>query len=192
MAKKNRDDDANDVEGDIIGNLERLARLMRSAAHAEGLIPAQWEALRFLSKANAFSNSPGVLARYLDATKGTVSQTVAALAAKGLISKKLRDGDERSVVLAVTAAGEALLSRDPLLHIAKSIENLGGKTQRRLARGLEEVLAGEIKRLSAQAFGTCKTCKHFTREGEAQARCNSLEVPLSDAMFDQLCVHFAA
>lgn len=187
MAKKSKDEDDDTDDGDIIGSLERLARLMRSAAHAEGLIPAQWEALRYLSRANQFSNSPGALARYLDATKGTVSQTVQALETKGLIAKRARDGDERSIALHVTDAGVALLSRDPLLNVVKAIDDLGGKTKRRMARGLESVLGSEITRLDAAHFGTCKTCKHFTREGEAQPQCSKLATALLFSELDRLC-----
>ena len=45
-------------------HLERLARLMRQRGHGHGLNPAQWEALRYLQRANRLSNTPGALARY--------------------------------------------------------------------------------------------------------------------------------
>ena len=81
-------DDADDVSGEMIAlPFERLARLMRAAEHDAGLNPAQWEALRYLSRAIRFSNSPGALTRYLGATKGTISQTVIALERKGFITK---------------------------------------------------------------------------------------------------------
>ena len=72
MSKKS--DRADDVAaGQTLARLERLARLMRSASQTQGLNAAQWEALRYLSRANSFSNSPGALTRYLGATKGTIS-----------------------------------------------------------------------------------------------------------------------
>ena len=74
----------------IVWPLERLARVMRAREHEDGLNPAQWEALRFLTRANRFSNSPGALTRYLGATKGTISQTVMALERKGFISQGAR------------------------------------------------------------------------------------------------------
>ena len=49
---------ANDGERDtqpaeqIRMRLERLARLMRQTGHAAGLNPVQWEALRYLARAN--------------------------------------------------------------------------------------------------------------------------------------------
>ena len=62
--------------------LERLSRLIRQQGFHEGLNPAQWEALRYVSRANRFSNSPGALAQYLGSTKGTVSQTILSLEKK--------------------------------------------------------------------------------------------------------------
>src|SRR5436190_7638078 len=93
--------------------LERLARLMRAGEHGDGLNPAQWEALRYLARANRFSNAPGALTKYLGATKGTISQTVMALERKGLVSKSRRESEKRSVSLVLTPKGEALLAGDP-------------------------------------------------------------------------------
>ena len=72
-------DDEDDATGDlIVWPLERLARLMRAKEHEDGLNPAQWESLRYLARANRFSNSPGALTRYLGATKGTMVQDASA------------------------------------------------------------------------------------------------------------------
>src|SRR6266540_3826854 len=90
----------------IVQSLERLSRLMRASEFGDGLNPAQWEALRYLARANRFSNSPGALTRYLAATKGTISQTVIALERKGYIAKANRPGEKRSIILTLTARGE--------------------------------------------------------------------------------------
>ena len=71
---------------EIAWPLERLTRLMRAGEHEGGLNPAQWEALRYLSRANRFSNSPIALTRFLGSTKGTISQTIKALERKGFIA----------------------------------------------------------------------------------------------------------
>ena len=82
MAKKLKNNAQSPAQDLLL--LERVSRLARAASFEHGLHPAQWEALRYLASANIFSNSPKALARYLGATKGTVSQTLAALVAKGL------------------------------------------------------------------------------------------------------------
>src|ERR1700754_3675828 len=102
-----------DAAGLIVSTLERLARLMRAADFGDGLNPAQWEALRYLARANRFSNSPGALTRYLGATKGTVSQTVKSLERKSLIAKSGRADEKRSVALGLTDKGRGMLARDP-------------------------------------------------------------------------------
>src|SRR5579885_461789 len=101
--------------------IDRLDRLARSDEQVGNLNPAQWEALRYLARANRFSRTPAALADYLASTRGTVSRTLASLEAKGYVSRdaSLRDG--RSVVLALTARGEQLLRRDPLFTLADDI-----------------------------------------------------------------------
>jgi DNA-binding MarR family transcriptional regulator len=147
--------------------LERLARVMRSREHEGGLNPAQWEALRYLSRANRFSNSPGALTRYLGATKGTISQTIIALERKGFIAKSARPGGRKSISLTLTHRGEEMLMRDPWGDVARAAEELGGKTRRRLHRGLSELLAGELKRAGLASFGLCSTCRFFREKGRS-------------------------
>ncbi len=73
--------------------IERIGRLIGSESHANGLQPVHWEALRYLSKANRFSQTAAALTAYLGLTKGTVSQSLKALEAKGLV-RKLVDTEE--------------------------------------------------------------------------------------------------
>ncbi len=184
----------NDIAGPLIAAaIERLSRLMRAGEHAEGLNPAQWEALRYLARANRFSNSPGALTRYLGATKGTISQTLIALERKGFVSKTVREGEKRSVVLMLTAKGEAAPSRDPWTRLAGDADGLGDKTRRRLAKGLRQLLESEIKRGSHSSFGLCATCRHFREQGrEADPQgphyCMLLDEPLSTDDSQRICV----
>ena len=152
----------------IVWPLERLARLMRAREHDDGLNPAQWEALRFLSRANRFSNSPGALTRYLGATKGTVSQTLIALERKGYIARALREGGRKSISLSLTAKGVEALTRDPWADLARAAEDLGGKTKRRLQRGLAELLEQELGRSGVASFGVCSTCRFFRERGRSE------------------------
>ncbi len=189
MSKSN--DSEEDVSPEVtLGRLERLARLMRSANHGDGLNPAQWEALRFLAKANRFSNSPGALTLYLGATKGTISQTVKALERKGHVSKSIRPTEKRSVALTLTPKGLATLANDPLQALVGDIANLGGKTQRRFDKGLTELLAQEASRQQAPSFGTCRDCRFFRANisNTDGYRCMHFEQPISSAECDQICL----
>ena len=77
--------------------IERLARIVSGAGHSNAMKPAQWDALRYVSRANRFSRTPGALTAYLGVTKGTVSQTLMSLERAGLVSKTIDAADRRSV-----------------------------------------------------------------------------------------------
>lgn len=68
--------------------IERIARLMQAEEQKGPLNPAQWEALRYLAKANRFSRTPAALAEYLGSTRGTVSQTLIALEKRTALSER--------------------------------------------------------------------------------------------------------
>ena len=191
------DAEENDSPEAIIWPLERLARLMRSREHDDGLNPAQWEALRYLGKANRFSNSPGALTQYLGATKGTISQTVMSLERKGFISKSAREGQKRSVVLELTPTGKEVLTRDPWKLLAEGVDDLGNKTRRRLARGLRELLADELTRGRLKSFGRCASCRFFREKGRnlderGPHQCMLFDMPLSASDSQRICVEHEA
>lgn len=173
--------------------LERLTRLARAAEHEGDLNPAQWEALRYLGRANRFSNSPGALTQYLGATKGTVSQTLIALEKKGLISKAPRPEEKRSVSLNLTEPGEAMLQRDPWERMARRIGKLGPKTRKRFAKGLHELLQAELSRGGFKSFGVCRTCRWFSEKAaqddpRGPHRCLLFEQPLTGTESRKICV----
>lgn len=141
--------------------IDRLARLVRAQGHTGQLNPAQWEALRYLARCNRFSNTPGALARYLHATKGTVSQTLNALERKRLIARKADPASGRVVRLVLTAAGRALVARDPLLQLSAAVAALPPPQLASTAAGLTTILAAWQRDNGLQPFGTCRTCRHF-------------------------------
>lgn len=177
--------------------LERLSRVMRAREHEHGLNPAQWQALRYLSRANRFSNSPGALTQYLGATKGTVSQTLMALERKGFIAKSARSGTHGTLSLSLTPKGEAALARDPWAALGIAADALGGKTRRRLHRGLSELLAHELRRAGLASFGTCASCRYFREGGRADESggphlCMLFEEALTADDADRICIEHVA
>ena len=192
MAKKEPDD----AGASIVWQLERLSRLVRASEHEDGLNPAQWEALRYLARANRFSNSPGALTRYLGATKGTISQTVKALERKGHVMKTERPGEKRSIVLSLTEKGHEALVRDPWARLADGADAIGGKTRRRMVKGLRELLNAELVRGEHPTFGVCATCRYFREKGRSgdpagPHLCMLMEEPLSKAESRQICSEHA-
>ena len=175
---------------DISILLERLARVLQNDAHAEGLKPTQWEALRFVGRANRFSRTPSGLTTYLGTTKGTVSQTLNALERKGLVRKKGDPGDRRQVRIELTAKGRRLLERDPVDAALQSASDLPERQKAGLERGLAMLLKDTLKRRGGRPFGVCHTCRFFeaNHPGGAPHRCALLDATLSDEDSDQICV----
>ena len=165
--------------------LERLARILQNDTHKYGLKPAQWEALRFLSRANRFSRNPSALTAYLGVTKGTVSQTILALEKKGLVAKSSSPGDKRAVRLALTSEGKALVEEDPLL----AIDTYAAQRGLDLQEGLESLLHDMLRARGGHPFGPCMDCVHFQKnaDGGAPHLCGLLAEPLSDEDSAAIC-----
>jgi DNA-binding MarR family transcriptional regulator len=173
--------------------IERLGRLMRAGDHAAGLNPAQAEALRYLARANRFSRTPAALAEYLGSTRGTVSQTLMSLEAKGLIQRQENARDGRSVVFALTKAASRFLRAGPDRELAAAIDEAGVAAD--LANDLEAGLRAAIAARGGRAFGACHTCRHFRRdqrEGDAPHHCALLDEPLSAADQALICAEQTA
>jgi DNA-binding MarR family transcriptional regulator len=147
----------------IAALIERIGRLISADAHAEGLQPVQWEALRYLTRANRFSKTAAALAAYLGLTKGTVSQTLKALEAKGFLCKDVDVKDRRSNRLSLTPKAQRLMRHDPLFGTQLAIDSLPVSTRRWLARGLEALLSNRLSARNRQPFGQCRDCRYFGR-----------------------------
>ena len=146
---------------EAIALLERLGRLLSIDAHSEQLLPVQWEALRYICKANQFSRTHAAVMSYLGLTKGTVSQTLKALESKGLIYKVIDKSDRRSSRIELTSRGEKILEQDPLADWIDQFKGMSATERNGLTKGLSAMLD---QRLSAQGrapFGQCLSCRYF-------------------------------
>jgi len=171
--------------------IERIARLMQAEEQKGPLNPAQWEALRYLAKANRFSRTPAALAEYLGSTRGTVSQTLIALEKKDCIKRTPNAHDKRSVDIALTPLGQQHLTNDPRQKLASCIE--ATRNGLPLEDALSQVLNEAIHRNNAKSFGICKSCRFFQRTDKPENstgshRCGLLNVPLSDKDSEEICV----
>lgn len=172
--------------------IDRLDRLARSGEAVGALNPAQWEALRFIARANRFSRTPAALAEYLGSTRGTVSQTLIALEQKGHVTREPSPRDRRSVVLELTPKGSEALRRDPILALAADLESTAPDRLEAVVEVLRGALCAMITRNGGRAFGACYTCRHF-RQGGGSGRgtphhCALLDEPLSEAESRAICV----
>lgn len=159
---------------------DRLGRLAHSLQFKEGLNPAQWEALRFLSRANRYSSSPGALAEFLGITKGTASQTLIALESKGYIQRGRCPNDRRSVAICITDAGRELLDRDPLLCLERATRELEIGQLCALAEGMEQLLRNIQRDQGKPEFGPCANCDHLKADAECGAGENKCRCALTN------------
>jgi DNA-binding MarR family transcriptional regulator len=174
--------------------VDRLTRIAHGVQFAAGLNPTQWEALRFLKKANRYSSSPKALAEYLGTTKGTVSQTLINLESKGLISRSRCPDDGRAVKICLTEAGEDLLSHDPLVCVAKVTDQLPAEAQKALADGMDQMVRCLQKSLGLPEFGPCLSCDHFNEsagELHGSCRCELTGDTLQKKDCTRICAGFA-
>ncbi|KUO59715.1 MAG: MarR family transcriptional regulator [Alphaproteobacteria bacterium BRH_c36] len=164
--------------------LDRLARIISSDAWSDDLNPTQRAALSYLARANRFSRSPSHVADYLCATRGTVSQTLKALARKELVNEVRSETDRRSIAYEVTRRGEVLVNS------ASAIDDVLNALPDEVADSLTEELSSLVRatlaRRGGKSFGICKTCQHH-RPHEAGGWCALLDVDLDPAETSQLC-----
>lgn len=175
--------------------IDRLDRLTRSGEVGRGLNPAQWEALRYLARANRFSRTPMALSHYLGTTRGTVSQSLISLEEKGHIARTQSIRDKRSVELSLTTQGRAALADDPLTQLAADIAAIRSADLASLVTLLRDTLVRTIARNGGKPFGVCRTCRHFeARPGSkgGYARCMLLDEPLSEEDSLAICAEQVA
>lgn len=150
----------------VIVLLDRLGRLTRELQFANGLNPAQWEALRFIAQANKFSRTPSALAEYLGATKGTVSQTLIALENKGLITRCKKTDDRRQVELCLTDQGQTMLGNDPMQTLERASSEIADELGTEMVKGLTRLLHDLQTRHQVADFGVCQDCSLFCVNGQ--------------------------
>lgn len=170
---------------ELCESLGRLATIVRSEtrqqATANGLKLVQLEALHYLASCVTFSRTPAGLSEYLDLTKGTVSQTLKALEAKGLIEKFGDDADARIVHCELTAAGRRIAKNTQLPTFVKKLErSLGPRQVKAQLTGLKS-LTSEAQSIRHQKnferCGVCKVCRHRNR-----AKNGGVDIDLAERM----------
>ncbi len=171
------------------GLLERIGRLVSVESHAEGLLPVHWEVLRYLQRANRFSRTPAALTAYLGSTKGTVSQTVSALEARGLVRKQTDPKDRRSKRLNVTAKGKRLLARDPLAPLGEELAGMSQAQRSDLEGSLRDLLIARLTARGRKPFGQCRGCQFFAADSDEGAPhyCTLLAEQLTAEDADAIC-----
>jgi DNA-binding MarR family transcriptional regulator len=150
------------------------------------LQPIQVSALIYLSRCNRYSNTPLAVTDYLGLTKGTVSQSLKALEAKGLIEKVQDPHDRRSVHLQLTApARELLAAVAPPQFLVAALAQMGERAQ-----ALEELFGALLRQIQRSedvpGFGLCRTCR-FHQQRDGAPFCGLTQEPLLPAEVELIC-----
>ncbi len=173
-----------------------LGRVAYGEGSVEGLTPAQRTALRYFSKANRFSRTVSAFAEFHATTRGTASQTVKSLVARGYLMRTRSQADGRSARLDLTTKALALLGDDPFEALVRAAGALPPGARGQLARGLGRMLDHVARERGKHPFGTCSSCQHLEgedrrQESKQRCRCGFNGAPLNEAELDQLCINFA-
>lgn len=177
---------------ELVGRLGRIAHALQFAG---GLNPAQWEALRFLARANRYSCTPSALAEYLGTTKGTVSQTLIALESKGYVRRTRGRIDRRSVDLSLTGEGREMLRNDPIGLIEQIGDDLPLSVRQALTDGMDSLLKSLNNAQRHPVFGICSDCSYCHRaagqsRSGAPCYCGLADDPLTEEDTRLICIDF--
>ena len=165
-----------------------LGARARATARAHGVEPIQLDVLHFLARCNRYSDTAKAVTEFFGLTKGTVSQTIAALHRKGLVEKQPDPADGRRIHLILTRTGERMVREafpPELLCSVATPEDAA------LVTGLEGLLLRMQRASGSASFGECHSCVHFRREGDRRYRCGLTGEALRRVDIEKICLEHA-
>ena len=175
-----------------------VGRLVQAEGYDGELSPAQWMGLRFFARANSFSRSPSAFAEFQATTRGTASQAIKALEARGYLVRQRSEADGRSVTLRLTDKGNEALARDPFEVLVRAVDSLEAEEQTAMHDALHHVLTALAASGAHRRFGVCQDCTYLGGEtccSSTSATPSALEcllfgVPMEPEAAGLLCFHF--
>ncbi len=166
--------------------LERVATFVRiaewDAAGRLGLKPAQLRALRVLA-AHPGPARLSFVADRMGVAVASASDTVRALAERGLVDKGRDPSDRRAAAVRLTADGVAALAEAdaPAAGLAHAVAGLDAPSQEALFGALVAVVAALRRSGLVPEVRMCTLCRFFDRDGAPDVgahRCALLDVAL--------------
>jgi DNA-binding MarR family transcriptional regulator len=132
------------------------------AAGARGLSPTQGQVLAQLLSSRS-GLRPSVLAERLAVTAPTVTDSVKALEAKGLVERRSDAADARVSLVVLTPKGraEAKASASWPDFLASAVEVMAPAEQEAFFRGLVKMIATLQREGQIPVSAMCVTCTHF-------------------------------
>jgi DNA-binding MarR family transcriptional regulator len=150
----------------VTTGLAKVGLALKQQAWAEaggrGLTPTQGQVLALL-RASPGGLRLGVLAAQLGVTAATTSDSVAALARKGLVAKAALAGDRRAVLVRLTPAGvrEAAAAAAWPDFLLEAVDELSPDEQAAFLRGLVTMIRTLQERGRIPVARMCVSCRFF-------------------------------
>jgi DNA-binding MarR family transcriptional regulator len=150
----------------VTTGLAKVGLALKQQAWAEaggrGLTPTQGQALALL-RANPAGLRLGELAGLLGVTAATTSDSVGALARKGLVTKAALAADGRAVVVRLTPAGarEAAAAAAWPDFLLEAVDELSGEEQAAFLRGLVTMIRTLQLKGRIPVARMCVSCEFF-------------------------------
>ncbi|GAA3738631.1 hypothetical protein GCM10022239_12760 [Leifsonia bigeumensis] len=174
-----------DVPEKIVAALDRIARGLRShrqsVASRVGLTPLQLELLQTIDE----SPRPviGLLAKELEVSQPTVSDSLLALERKGHVVRRRSDTDRRRTTMELTDSGRELVGevRRAGEILRSSVAALAGPDQEAVLDILLSLIGNLLDAGIIQVARTCRTCRFYDHRDGLDARCALLQIPLPPA-----------
>jgi DNA-binding MarR family transcriptional regulator len=175
----------NSIESKIIAALERVSQAFRvllweeSKEHA--LSPIQVQVLIFVLFQNQEKCRVSYLADEFNMTRATMSDTVKALANKGLITKSYDPVDHRSYTIHLTETGKVLAEKTSVFthQIIAPVEKLHADEKENLLLSLISIIHNLNKSGIITIQRMCFTCVHYLNNDAGKTHfCKLLNIKL--------------
>ena len=173
----------------------QLGRIASAEALAAELTPVQWAGLRYFARANRFSRTPSAFAAFHATTRGTASQTIKNLEARGYLARMRSVTDRRSVHLVLTEKARAALENDLFETLVRAVDTLPLGARVQVANALQRMLGQVALQRGIPTFGSCASCTHLEgddcgRERQEIYACGFSSEPLLPEELDGICINF--
>lgn len=186
----------------VSAGLARISLVLRHhgwhAAAGQSLTPTQAQILSALASRPPRSLKPSGVAELLALSLPTVSDSVAALARKGLVRRRRDPADRRAALLELTARGRraaAVASAWPDYLLA-AVDSLPAAQQEQLLAALMAIIRSLQQQGRIPVARMCTNCLYFEPDrfpGSAEPHyCAFVQAPFGLAQFRLDCPDFAA
>ncbi len=168
--------------------LRHIVRRSEAAFPADDLTPLQWSALQFFGIANSMSRTVSGFASYNATSRGTASQVIKQLEARGYVRRLRFPDDGRSAEIRLTTAGERMLDQVRSGGLADAITQLAEADQQVLARVVRHLLDQVADSPDGVSVGTCRDCRCLEQSLHSGPLCRRMDRPLRQDELDAVCV----